>query len=174
LDVGDQTYKSSTPDKDEDQKPTELRAKESKGTDASWEDLHASELKQQKGDDRKENETQPERSESPELSRTQSRDSTYKVQSHSKIPRPKDSSRSRSPVKKAATNNRAGTPKMNSRTSPVKEEKEISHDGVTDDPHHLEGTGDSKQTSAKEDGIVGTNTKAEGQKNEDVHEEESK
>ena len=132
LDVDDQRYKSSDPDKNENQRPAELRAGESKGTDASWEDLHASELKQQKGD-RKEDATQPERSESPDLSRTLSRDSTHKVQTHSKIPRPKDSSRSRSPVKKAAATNRTGTSKTNSRASPVKEEKEISHDGAIDD-----------------------------------------
>lgn len=177
LEVGDQRYKSSASDKDENRRPAELRAGESKGTDASWEDLHASELKQQKGDYRKEDEAQSERSESPGLSRTQSRDSTHKVQTHSKIPRPKDSSRSRSPVKKAATTNRSATPKTNSRASPVKEEKEISHDGATDDPHRLEGTADSEPTLAqvsKKGEMAGANTKEVAQKNEDVHEEESK
>ena len=146
LNIDDRRYKSSVPDKNENQKPAELRTGTSKGPDASWEGLHASELKPQKGDDRKEGETQSDRSESPELSRTQSRDSTYKAQTYSKIPRPKDSSRSRSPVKKLAATNRAGTPKMNNMASPVKEEKEILQDGLTDDSHHLEGTGDNEST----------------------------
>jgi len=178
LEIDDQQYKTSASNKDENQKPAELRAGESKGTDASWEDLHASEVKQQKRDDKKEDDAQLERTESSPLSRTQSRDSTHKAQPHSKIPRPKDSSRSRSPVKKAAAANRVGTPKVNGMASPVREEKEPSQvDGATDDSHHLKGTGDNEPTFAqvvKEGESAEANAKAGVQKNGDEHEEESK
>lgn len=102
---------------------------ESKGTDASWEDIRASQASLKREDSAASGKENEKPAESTPLARTQSNDRGSPDKHKSRIPRPKDSSRSRSPVKKA-NGARAGsaTPglssRMNGASTPIKEEKE--------------------------------------------------